>query len=350
MSQAATLERVESVKPRVLPEFSSGGPDCEFEDSSPFGLQGLMRDTIQILKPDSVTRLAITLALRGTRKQIRDINFAKRVMSYDPTWFDEYQVVHLIERSLWIQGRNDLVMTLTKNPSQIPDNPPRKILNALARANSLHPDSNIWYGVPIFGDQVTEQGLPIPVTAEEVRAEAGRRIHAAQQHALVWGWAYRALMGAIRLPSRCVQAGRVAGAMIHHMAASVAEYNRRVREDARRRARAQIQAKLEYYRMGCSQTQIPEHTTMLGRGLDRGAMFLEYQAALAAYLAPLVGAGAAPLIVSSFAPLIFVPLTLTACDPFLFVELPEEPGKLRHLGHWYWQTKSEGETELHLHV
>lgn len=357
MSLTATSELINQpefdIQPDLAMQSVGAEMECfgdELEDNSPFGLQGLLRETIRILKPDCITRLAITLAMRGTRKQIRDMNFVNRVLSYDESWMEEYQVVHLIEKSLWIQGRSDLVMTLTKNPTQIPDNPPQKILNALARANTLHPQSNIYYCVPLFGEDTNEDGLPIPVTAAEVKAEAARRIKAAQQHALMWGWAYRAALAVLGFPGRCVHYARIVGGVFRHMGQVVADYNRRVREDARRRARAAIKARLEYYRMGCSQTQIPEHTTMLGQGLDTGAMFLEYQASLAAYLAPLIGAGAAPLLVSSFAPLLFMPIVIVSADPFLFVELPEEPGKLRHLGHWYWQTQPEGKKKLHLHV
>jgi hypothetical protein len=75
-----------------------------------------------------------------------------------------------------------------------------------------------------------------------------------------------------------------------------------------------------------------------------------YQTSLAGAASPYLGMIAAPLAVAKFAPLIFVPLTVVACDPFLFVELPDEPGKLRHLGHWYWQTQPEGGQKLHLHA
>ena len=63
-----------------------------------------------------------------------------------------------------------------------------------------------------------------------------------------------------------------------------------------------------------------------------------------------VGATAAPLILIKFVPLLFIPLTVVSCDPFLFVELREEPGKLRHIGHWYWQKRDGGRDKLHLHV
>ncbi|HEY4262771.1 MAG TPA: hypothetical protein VGM98_21610 [Schlesneria sp.] len=94
MSQLASPELLKQPNRSVSPG------TAEFEDDSPFGLQGLMRESVRILKPECVTRLAITLALRGTRRQIRDMNFVNRVLSYDPSWLDEYQVVHLIERSL----------------------------------------------------------------------------------------------------------------------------------------------------------------------------------------------------------------------------------------------------------
>jgi len=346
MSQAAILASPKLTRPAV----SAAPSSIELEDSSPFGLQGLSRDTIRILKPEFITRLAITLSLRGTRRQIRDREFVNRVLSYDETMLDEYQVVHLIEKSLWIQGHSDLVMTMTRNPSQIPDNPPPKIKAALARAYATHPQSTIWYGVPLFSDAKNEEGLPIPVTAAEVRAEAERRIQAAQSHALNWGWMYRALMGAARVPYRCWQGVQMVGAQIQFVGRKIGEYRQRVREDIRRRARARYRAQLEHCRYGCSQTQIPEHRTWMGQGIDTAALIIEYEAAMAAYLAPIIGVGTAPLVVAKFAPLLFFPVTIVSCDPFLFVELPEEPGKLRHIGHWYWQTEPKGRQKLHLHV
>jgi hypothetical protein len=352
MSQAAATVFLERPASSAAPGLDSVAPAPgvgEFEDASPFGLQGLNREMLQILKPNCISRLAITLALRGTRGQIRDMDFVNRVLSYHPEWIDEYQVVHLIEKSLWIQGHSDLVMTLTRNPSQIPDNPPLKIRQALARANALHPQSTIWYGVPLFGDETNEEGLPIPVTASQVRAEALRRIQAAQQHALRWGWLYRAAMGAAQLPSRCWHLGRRVCGSIQQTAGRVGQYWKRARDDARRRARAEFKAQQEYFRKGCSQTEIPEHRTWLGRGIDTAGLILEFQVAFVGYVAPIVGT-AAPLAIAKFAPLLFVPLTVVSVDPFLFVELPEEPGKLRHIGHWYWQSGDRGRKKLHMHV
>jgi hypothetical protein len=65
--------------------------------------------------------------------------------------------------------------------------------------------------------------------------------------------------------------------------------------------------------------------------------------------------GAAPVLfetlaLTTLAPLFIAPMTLVACDPFLFVELPDEPNKLRFLGHWYWQGETRGKRKLHLHV
>ena len=70
-------------------------------------------------------------------------------------------------------------------------------------------------------------------------------------------------------------------------------------------------------------------------------------------MAPIL-TGAAPVLLhgltlSTLAPLFITPMTIIACDPFLFVELLDEPGKLRHLGHWYWQDVC-GRKKLHLHV
>ncbi len=342
MSQTALLDRQRT---RDLTSESDGR---EFEDHSPFGLQGLTRDVLQIVRPEFITQLAITLALKGTRAQIRDPEFVKRQLSYHPEWVDEYQVVHLIEKSLWIQGRSDLVMTLTRNPTQIPDNPPPKIMEALARAYTLHPESTVWYGVPLFGAEKNSDGLPIPVSASQVRNEAERRIKVAQQHALRWGWFYLAMLGIGRIPARCVQAWRIADAFVRGISVGVARYWKTAREDARRRARAEFQQQLEHCRFGCVKTELPEHRTWLGRGIDSAGAMMEFQVAFVGHLAPFIGT-AAPLAIAKFAPMLLVPMTVVSVDPFLFVELPEEPGKLRHVGHWYWQQKEDGE-KLHLHV
>ena len=339
-----------SMKHRESSTVSSG---AEFEDSSPFGLQGLARNSLQILKPDCITRLAVTLALRATHAQLLDDAYIHRVLSWHPDWVEEYQVVHLIERSLWIQGHSDLVMTMTRNPSQIPDNPPPKIKEALSRAYLLHPDSTIWYGVPLFGPETNAEGLPIPVTATEVRAEATRRIQAARDHALRWGWMYRAAVKAAQVPTMCWHLGLRVRNRVEQARQGAAKYWAKCRQDARRRARAIYQAESERCRFGKSHIEIPEHRTWLGQSLETACVMLElmaYQASVAGSASPFLGLVAAPVAIAKFAPLLFIPLTVVSCDPFLFVELPDEPGKLRHLGHWYWQKQNEGTDKLHLHV
>lgn len=329
----------------------------EFEDSSPFGLQGLSRDELVILKPDCVNRLAIYLALRATPEQIQDDGYVTRVLKSHPDWTDEYQIVHLIERSLWIQGHSDLVMTMIRNPSQIPDNPPPRITEALMRAYTHHPDATIWYGVPLFGSEVNEEGLPIPVTADEVRAEAVRRLAAARSHALKWRWAYQAALTTARIPTAVCQLGLRVRQRVENMCQGVADYWKRCRQDARRRARAMIKAEVERCRFGYSQIEIPAHRTLLGKSLETACVIIElmaYQASVAGTIVnaatPIMGVIGAPLDIDQFVPLLLVPLTVVSCDPFLFVELPDEPGKLRHIGHWYWQKQSQGEDRLHLHV
>lgn len=339
--------------PTKFQDWSPVADDFDLEDRSSFGLQGLARETLQILKPDCVNRLAVSLALRATRQQIQDPDYIRRIVSHHPDWIDEYQVVHLIERSLWIQGHSDLVMTMTRNPSQIPDNPPTKVIDALSRAYAEHPEATVWYGVPLFGAESNAEGLPIPVTAAEVRAEAQRRIEAAQQHALRWGWFYRAVLATASVPSKCCYYGRIVRRRLESTATRVSEYWKKARRDARMRAKAIIQAELEHNRFGCSMTSIPEHRTWLGRSLETTCLFLElfaYQASLVGGTTPWLGLIAAPLTIAQFAPMLFIPITIVSCDPFLFVELPEEPGKLRHVGHWYWQKLPAGRDKLHLHV
>lgn len=275
------------------------------------------------------------------------------ILGRNESWLDEYRVVHLIEKSLWINGRSDLVMTLLKNPSQIPDNPPREIHHALSRANALHPDATIWYGVPLFGDAVNEDGLPIPLTSAEVHAEAHRRIAAAQKQALRWRWLYRGLMGATRVPGMIGHASYTLGMRFYRAGQRMSAFYRQARRDAKKRAIAAMHAENERQRFGCSFTQMPEHSTWLGRwaafGVELGYMFQE-MLNYAAPVAGIAGMASVPLTIAKIIPFFMVPMTIVAADPFLFVELPEEPGKLRHLGHWYWQTQDDGKQKLHLHT
>ena len=57
-----------------------------------------------------------------------------------------------------------------------------------------------------------------------------------------------------------------------------------------------------------------------------------------------------PMMALQVVPLFLAPAAVIACDPFLFIELPDEPGKLRMLGHWYWQQQEDGSKKLHVHV
>ena len=342
-----------SVTPSVRPSRTQGTPDREWDpdlqDDSPFGVQGLTRETLQIVKPECINRLAVALALRGTREQIRDAAFVTRILSERPDWVDEYQVVHLIEKSLWIQGHSDLVMTLTKNPSQIPDNPPPSVIQALSRAYATHPDATVWYGVPVFGDQKNEDGLPIPVTAQEVRAELLKRMNTAVQHALRWGWLYRAMMRIACLPSRCWLRVKQAHARYRVWEEQRAAEARRRQVGQRCRLRAEIQAELDYYRSGREWTPSAEYASWSSQTLDyTGSGHSAVNNVV--FVPPFLSLAVAPAIISVCTPMLLVPITVMSMDPFLFVELNGEPGKLRHIGHWYWQVKEEGTKRLHVHV
>lgn len=331
-------------RPQSLPPVVA---DLDFDEVSPFGLQGLKRGPLQLLKSDCIHRLAVTLALRASRHQIEDEAYLEELVQRNPEWWQEYRVVHLTEKSLWIRGQSDLVMTLIQNPSQIPDDPPPAITEILSRAYTIHPEATVWYGVPLFGEERTEDGLPIPLTADEVRAESRRRVEAAQQQALRWGWVYRTAFRAARFPSACT---RSISRRISQARQYCVKYYRQARADARRRTKAAILAELQKCRMGRSSTTIPPHTTSLGWTAAKALEALFFAQSMAGYAAPVAGTTVAPYLVAKLVPMFLVPVTIIAADPFLFVELPDEPGKLRHLGHWYWQDQPDGRKKLHLHT
>ncbi len=336
--------------------------DMGFEDASPFGLQGLRRETLTILKEEAVKPFAVALSLAGNHRQVKDPLFVDRVLAKNQNWVQEYRVVHLIEKSLWFDGRCDFVMQMTRNPSQIPDNPPRKIREALATAYALHPQATVWYGVPLFGDERNDQGLPVPLTADQVREEASKRLTAARLHARRMGWFYRGLSHARRTPHRIRQWMRRRWVSLQGVWQKFVNEYRQACHDAKRRRRAAALAQFGYVRTGKKTTVIPEHTTRLGRiaasassaiaqvgsGLDdatlRAAEFVENHQYSAAGLAVL------PVMALQVLPLFLAPSVVVACDPFLFIELPDEPGKLRMIGHWYWQPQKSGCETLHVHV
>ncbi|WP_339746209.1 hypothetical protein [uncultured Rubinisphaera sp.] len=321
------------------------------EEASPYGLQGLAREWITIVKADCVTRLAIALALRGTSKQIRDPEFVSHIFLHHPEWLEEYHVVHLIEKSLWIQGRSDLVMTLTKNPSQIPDNPPPIVNQTLTEAYALHPQATVWYGVPLFGEEKTAKGLPIPVTAQELQAEADRRLRTAQQHALRWGWFYRMLALGASLPTLVVNEFVKTGVSLRNRYRRFRLWTQRLRSSSRRKNRAEFQARLDYCRTGeyspvVAYQNMPWLDRTMLNGLDKAADVASVSGQILALSAPTAAGGWLAFMIHLS---LFAPATLVSCDPFLFIELPQEPGKLRHLAHWYWQEHQNGKRTLHLH-
>jgi hypothetical protein len=336
--------------------------DMGIEDGSPFGLQGLRRETLTLLKPNAVKPLAASLAISGPRQNIKDSVVAEKLLARNPHWVDEYRVVHLIERSLWFEGRNDFVMQMTRNPSQIPDNPPAEIREALAKAYTLHPEATVWYGVPLFGEEKNANGLPVPLTASQVRDEAERRLGAAREHALRMGWFYRSLLRISQLPQSFRQLVRRKWLGIQGVWYRFAAEYRQARKDAQRRRRAAALAQFEYVRTGKSTTIIPKHTTRLGRmaaiaaaslvrmetGLDHTALKAEEFLEKHQYAA--VGIAVLPVMALQVLPLFLAPAAVIACDPFLFIELPDEPGKLRMIGHWYWQAQPNGRETLHVHV
>lgn len=355
---AATLNRPASPPDFIRP---SDIRRAVMEDDSPFGVQGLARDTLHILRPECIGPFAATLAICGTPQQIRDDAFVAQVLAERRDWQEEYRVVHLIEKSLWIDGHSDLVMTLTRDPSQIPDNPPPEILDVLSQAIEVHPESTVWYAVPLFSDENNADGLPLPMTAAQVREEAQRRVAAAQKSALRWRQLYRAANEVRKLPYAAWRFARACRKSAVESVQGCREYFRRAKRDVRNRNRAQIRASSEFCRHGRSFTKIPEHTTMLGFATEQTSAsinatqdFLSDQIYKLEGMAPIM-AGTAPVLLDgikiiSIAPLLIAPLTIIPCDPFLFIELPGETGKLRFLGHWYWQEQRRGKQKLHLHV
>jgi hypothetical protein len=321
-----------------------------FEDASPFGIQGLRRDGLRLLKSDCIGKLAFRLAMRGGRREVQRDVLAEEILRRHPEWTDEYEVVHLIEKSLWINGRSDLVMTLQKNPSQIPDTPPPEITEALMRANRLHPRATVWYGVPLFGDETTPDGLPIPLSAQEVREEHRRRIRAAQSRAMKYGWLYKTALRAVGLPFAMKRLVSEFGRHLKAEFTYTREYFRQMRRDSRRRRWARAVQEMEYMRYGRIKTQLPEASTMLGRAAAKALSAAEIATQKMSAHGTLMGVSSATLAMSQIIPMIFVPMSVVSCDPFLFVELPEEPGKLRHVGHWYWQGPVRGDRKLHVHV
>jgi hypothetical protein len=243
-------------------------------------------------------------------------------------------------------------MTLTRDPSQIPDSPPRQIVDALTRAYALHPEATVWYGVPLFGDQTTPDGLPIPLTAQEVREEQDRRIQAARDQALKYRWAYRAAAGAARIPSKIGRFARQLWMRGEACCQAVSNYQERARRDTRLRERVRMLNELEYIHCGRYCTPMPEHTTFAGRIREQAIQIADVAAGhlgSPAGTTSLSVSGVA-LTIQTLIPLFYVPATVMTCDPFLFMELQDEPGKLRHLGHWYWQTDAQGRKRLHVHV
>lgn len=253
-------------------------------------------------------------------------------------------------------------MQMLRNPSQIPDNLPAEVQAALRKAYALHPDATVWYGVPLFGDEVTADGLPVPLTASQVKEESLRRITAAQEHAESMGWLYRTLLRINRLPGHCRALVRSTVLKIWRSWERTVIEIRQARKDARNRARAMARAKFEYYRTGKVTTAVPEHSTRVGglaakaarslqtleQSVSRSVTFTEEF--LERHSSSATGLAVLPFMALQIVPLFLVPATLVACDPFLFIELPEEPGKLRMLGHWYWQRMEDGTNKLHVHV
>ncbi|MEJ7594754.1 MAG: hypothetical protein WKF77_24770 [Planctomycetaceae bacterium] len=89
--------------------------DMGLEDNSPFGLQGLARESIELLKAEAIKPLAAALALGGNRDQIRDHALTKKILARNSGWVDEYCIVRLIESSLWFNGQSDFVMNESKS-------------------------------------------------------------------------------------------------------------------------------------------------------------------------------------------------------------------------------------------
>jgi hypothetical protein len=325
----------------------------DLEDSSPYGLQGLRRPGLSILKADRMSSLAALLATSSTAAQLRDAEYVTEWLQQHPEWCDHYAVVHLVDSTLWMAGQHDLVMTLLPNPSQVPDEPPEAVHRVLTDAYLRHPQSTIWYGVPLFGQGRTVDELPIPVTAEEVRTEAARLANAVRLQALRWRWAYRSAARLSAVPMWLRREWVKTTTRWKSAADVCVETVKQARRDARRRTRAMAVRELECCHRGVAWTALPQHRTWLGTFAARWSDRAEVAGRWAEASAPAAGLAAQALVlpglVASLLPSLAVPTGFVLCDPFLFLELPDEPGQLRLLAHWYWQPMPDGSRKLHLH-
>ena len=290
-------------------------------DACPFQPYAKLGRNVHALKPSGIEAMADWWA--ATDLPTPNDAFAAALQAH-PQWFDSYTLISAFDRSLMLPGHQNLVMHLVEDPTQIPDRPPTSIIERLLVAERMYPTAKIYYAEPVFAVSSDPSKLPVPMTENAFLCEAGQRILKAQALAKRWAWYYWAVRCAKALDSKYD-----AWCKSHEIARIKAEMEgiERLTKDV-----SEITAR---------------HGEGMGRTITPPEMMrlMEFERRLLVRRLK----SSTPDTVLSLSMEAQLDIIMRRIDPLLLLELPEEPGKLRLIGHWFWH-KTNGKECLHLHL
>ena len=303
---------------RRLPQPLPWQPD----DESNFGAFGRLRQTIAVLKPDAITMLAAYWATGG-RTALNGNDIFGKAKTEHPGWFDTLNVIEAFDRSLMLPATR-LVMSMVRDPHQIPDSPPPAAMQRFLQGIQQHPDATIWYAEPVFALNPTPDSLPVPVSDEAFLRESGDRVLQAQRFKNAFGWFYRGH----------AKAGQLLLRLEKYFHDRKLQRERLRAEAARESAEAKMQSLTTGRIVGrrSANQELAEIRELEARYEQVAREFPELELMGYRALTP-------------------VRMQMFRFDPLLFLELPGEQKLLRLVAHWFWQTQGAGQPrKLHLHL
>lgn len=161
----------------------------------PFEVFGRWGAPVTVARPGTMSELAGWIATegRGYRSQSEAWQRCQRAL---PHCFTEYTLITLRRPSLFLPA-GDVVFQVTKNPVQIPEDPPTGVLLRHFEAMDAFPEATFYFLQPVFDDELG--GL---YSADELRRDGQYDQDYAFFLSRLYGWAFRSAAWGVRQMDR----------------------------------------------------------------------------------------------------------------------------------------------------
>lgn len=151
-----------------------------------FARFGEWGDEVAVVRDGAIGEVARQMATHAKRLSLSSNGLWGECQQALPFSFRTYQVVRLDAPSFFLPA-GEVVFTVTKDPMQLPDNPPQGVMMRHLEAMNAHPLARFYLLEPVFVSQPSFRLY----SADDLREEANGDRQEAEQVAKLFGWAFR---------------------------------------------------------------------------------------------------------------------------------------------------------------